>query len=74
MSVLHRASTGHTQAAADRAAAERDMGSRWRDAAARVVEARVLTPLTVQDRAFATALSQYDDELSRALRMIDRYL
>lgn len=70
MSAVAAALATHQRASADRDRAKAAMGSGWRDAAARIVDARFLDPLTLQDRDFAAALTDLADQLDRAERLV----
>lgn len=70
MSAVRGALDAHQVAAAGRLRAEREMGERWRDAAARIVEQRFLASLAAQDRDLAAALQELDSQVDRALRMV----
>ncbi len=71
MTSMSRALAAHEQASNDRRRAQSRMGQAWRDAAARVVEARFLEPLDVQDRAFTSALKDLAQQIDRATRLLD---
>ena len=70
MSAVRNALDAHNIAAADRQRQEREMASAWRDAASHVVEVRFLDPLSLQDREFAAALAELDQQLARAINLI----
>jgi hypothetical protein len=72
VSAVRGALDAHLQAAAMRQRAEHEMGSRWRDAAAHVVEVRFLEPLARQDREFSATLQDLDDQIQRALDLINQ--
>lgn len=71
MSTVSAVLAAHNQACADRNRARDRMGSAWRDAAARIVEARYLDPLETQDGAFAGALADLAQQLDQAERLIN---